>query len=196
MGDFCARHVTDSLFDGIGHLHISGVYQTKALFPDVASLLARAHRAGATTSLDCQWDPTERWDGLAAWLPLTDWLFANEHEALSMTGRSSVSDALRALSGRTSCPVIKCGASGARLLMGGTEMHAPARAVSVVDTIGAGDNFNAAFLYARLAREQSLLDAVIFANAAASRSCMFRGGTDARSSFDDVTRFMETETPR
>jgi len=196
MGIFCGRHVTDSLFDGIGHLHLSGVYQAKALFPDIASLLARAHRAGATTSLDCQWDPTERWDGLAAWLPLTDWLFTNEQEALSMTGRSSVADALRSLAVRTSCPVVKCGASGARLFIDGTDTHLAGRAVPVVDTIGAGDNFNAGFLFAHLVRRQPLLTAATFANAAAGRSCMFRGGTDARSSFDDIMHLMDTENPQ
>ena len=192
MGKFSARHITDTLFGGLRHLHIAGHYQARALLPEIASLLARARAAGATTSMDCQWDPTERWEGLTPWLPLVDMLFANEQEALSMTGSRTLSEALAALASRTRCPVIKAGAQGAHIMVDGRDTRVPARAVEVVDTIGAGDNFDAAFLFASLEKGMAPATAAAFACAAASRSCLFRGGTDARSSFDDVLCFMET----
>ncbi|MGA2976920.1 MAG: carbohydrate kinase family protein [Spirochaetia bacterium] len=194
MVRFTLTDIPDALFHDLRHLHISGVYQTKALLPHVAGILARAADAGATTSLDCQWDPGERWEGLDSWLPRLSWLFANAQEARSMTGTNGTAEALRALADQTPCPVVKTGAEGARAIVNGRETLVPAAPVDVVDTIGAGDNFNAGFLFAVMEKDMHLLEAVRFANAAGGLSCTFRGGTDARSSWQDVCHFMEKQT--
>jgi ribokinase len=194
MAKFGAEHIADELFDGLGHLHVSGVYQTRALLPHVAGLLARAASAGASTSMDCQWDPSERWERLADWLPRLDLLLANVQEARSMTGAPSASEALAALAARTRCPVIKQGAEGASAMLDGRVVRAPATVVEVVDTIGAGDNFAAGYLYAYLEERLPLLACLRAANAAASRSCAFRGGTAARTAWTEVRRRMETPT--
>jgi sugar/nucleoside kinase (ribokinase family) len=152
-------------------------------------LLARAAERGATCSLDCQWDPSGRWHHLDDWLPRIDWLFANAEEARSMTRPSA--DALRALADRTRCPVIKNGPAGASVIADGRRLDVPASPVDVVDTIGAGDNFDAGFLYAVVELGMALPDAVRAANAAAGRSCAFRGGTRARTTWRDVLSFME-----
>jgi ribokinase len=197
MGAFSLRDIPDAVFDGLRHLHVSGVYQTGALRPHVAGLLARAEAAGATTSLDCQWDPSEAWERLDEWLPRAGWLFANAQEALSMTRRDGATDldgALRALARRTRRPVVKDGARGACALVDGEEVRAAAAAVTVVDTIGAGDNFDAGFLYATIEKDLPLREALRAANAAGGLSCTFRGGTAARSTWRDVQSFMETHT--
>ncbi len=192
MGRFSAEDIDPAMFDGLGHLYVSGIYQADALRLGVGGLLSRARNAGATTSLDCQWDPSEKWQGLDEWLPHVSWLLVNVQEAASMTGRADPGEALEALAGRTPCPVIKAGPAGAWVLDDGRPLLVPARPVRVVDTIGAGDNFNAAFVFAVLEKGLPVVDAVKVANAAAGRSCTFRGGTDARSSWEDVMRFMET----
>jgi sugar/nucleoside kinase (ribokinase family) len=193
MGRFSLSDVPDELFRGMAHLHVSGVYQAASLLPDVAALLARAQRAGATTSLDCQWDPSGQWEGLSQWLPRVDWLFANEEEALSMTRRTGDAlEALEDLARRCKCPVVKRGAHGATLMVEGRPVTVASPTVSVVDTIGAGDNFDAAFLHAVIEQGLPLPECGRFATAAAARSCTFRGGTAARSTLQDVQRFMET----
>ena len=191
MGAFSAAHIPPNLFRRARHLHVSGIYQAVALLPDVTGVLARAADAGATTSLDCQWDPSERWDNLDAWLPRVDWLFLNEQEARSITGQADPPRALRALAARTRRPVLKAGPAGAWVMDGSTELHAPGQGVTVVDTIGAGDTFDAGFLFAVLEKNMDVGAAARFANAAAARSCTFRGGTAAASSYEDVVRFME-----
>ncbi len=192
MGELAAAHVPAAAFDGLRHLHVSGVYQMASLLPDVDGLLSRAADAGASTSLDCQWDPTEHWDRLDGWLARVDWLFVNEQEARSMTGESGPEQALRALALRTRCPVLKAGPAGAWVMDGeGRSVNVPALRVTVVDTIGAGDNFDAGFLFAALEKARGPADAARFANAAAARSCTFRGGTAAHSTYQDVIRFME-----
>jgi ribokinase len=191
MGAFSTAHIPAGLFRRARHLHIAGVYQALSLIPDIASVLARAADAGATTSLDCQWDPTERWENLDAWLPRVDWLFVNEQEARSMTGEAEPQRALRALAARTRRPVLKAGSAGAWVMDGNGELHVPGQAVTVVDTIGAGDTFDAGFLFAVIEKDMETGPAARFANAAAARSCTFRGGTAAASTFQDVIRFME-----
>ncbi len=190
MGKFSLADIPDGLLDGMAHLHVSGIYHAKALLPQVSDLLARAAATGATCSLDCQWDPAGRWEHLEEWLPRIDWLFANADEARSMTGRAGPADALRALADRTRCPVIKNGAAGASVMADGRRVDQPAPRVEVVDTIGAGDNFDAGFLYAAIEMGMAPPDAVRAANAAAGRSCTFRGGTLARSTWQDVISFM------
>jgi sugar/nucleoside kinase (ribokinase family) len=191
MGAFSAADVPDAAFDGLRHLHVAGMYQLRALLPGVAALLSRARAAGASTSIDCQWDPAERWEGLREWLPLLDWLFVNGQEARSMTGAPDVEAALRGLGRLTRSPVVKAGAEGGLALDGGELLRAPSIPVAVVDTIGAGDNFDAGFLFASLELGLAPREALAFAAAAGSLSCTFRGGTGGRSSWRDVKRFME-----
>ncbi len=191
MAEFAEAHVGEKVFRGLRHLHVSGIFQALALLPGLSRLIGRARSVGASVSLDCQWDQSERWERVDQWMANVDWLFANSDEACSMTGRASAEDALRALGSRTKCPVVKAGAGGALVLQDGTPVAVPAPRVSVVDTVGAGDNFDAGFLYGMLERGMTLLEGARFANAAAARSCMFRGGTGSWSKASDIDAFLE-----
>ncbi|MCY4145930.1 MAG: PfkB family carbohydrate kinase, partial [Chloroflexi bacterium] len=64
---------------------------------------------------------------------------------------------------------LKLGAGGCRLLSGATDAHVPGFAVEVVDTIGAGDAFAAAFIWADL-QGYSLADCGTIANAMGAAS--------------------------
>ena len=191
MAEFSLVDVGAGVFQDLRHLHVSGIFQADAMLPDLGTLLSRARGAGATVSLDCQWDQTERWDRLEEWLPSVDWLFANADEACSMTRCRQPVQALEALAARTKCPVVKAGESGALLWVGGHCVEVPAPHVEVVDTVGAGDNFDAGFLYGTIEEQMPLVEAVRFANAAAALSCAYRGGTGACSSAHAVTLFMK-----
>lgn len=79
-----------------------------------------------------------------------DLLFANEHEALQLTGAATLGEALATLAGKVPTLVITLGAAGALALQGGERIEIPAAPVgTVVDTTGAGDLFAAGFLVAR-----------------------------------------------
>jgi sugar/nucleoside kinase (ribokinase family) len=191
MAEFSLVDVGAGVFQELQHLHVSGIFQADAMLPDVEALFSRARSAGATVSLDCQWDQTERWDRLEKWLPFVDWLFANADEACSMTRCRQPAQALEALAARTKCPVVKTGEKGALLWVDGRCIEVPAPRVEVVDTVGAGDNFDAGFLYGTIEEQMPLVEAVRFANAAAALSCTYRGGTGACSSAHVVTLFMK-----
>lgn len=79
-----------------------------------------------------------------------DLLFANEDEALQLTGARDLGEALAMLAAKVPTLVITRGAKGALALEDGVRVEVPAAPVAqVVDTTGAGDLFAAGFLTAR-----------------------------------------------
>lgn len=133
------------------HLHI-GELATLAEHPG----LARAARAaGLSVSVDCSWDEAvlARCD-LPALLDGVDLFLPNAMEAEALRRHAPLAD-------HAPLVVVKEGAAGARALSGGASVSRPARAAHVVDTVGAGDAFNAGFIDAWLARRplEECLDA-------------------------------------
>ena len=86
------------------------------------------------------------------------------------------------------------GAAGVWWLDGTTLRHAPAFAVPVVDTLGAGDVWHGAFALA-LAEGQDEPAAVRFASAAAALKCTRTGGREGTPSRADLTAFLKETTP-
>lgn len=79
-----------------------------------------------------------------------DLLFANENEALQLTGRTDLESAMAQLASKVSTLVVTRGAKGATAIEDGERISIPAAPVGeVVDTTGAGDLFAAGFLAAR-----------------------------------------------
>jgi sugar/nucleoside kinase (ribokinase family) len=79
-----------------------------------------------------------------------DLLFANEDEAMQLTGARDLSGALAELSAKVPTLVVTRGAAGALAVEKGERVQVPAFQVKkVVDTTGAGDLFAAGFLAAR-----------------------------------------------
>ncbi len=77
-----------------------------------------------------------------------DVLFANEAEAISLTGAGSLDEAVKALSGRCRLVALTRGPEGSLVLEGDAVIEVPAMPVhEVVDTTGAGDLYAAGFLY-------------------------------------------------
>ncbi len=175
------------------HAHFTGVYLQDGLRGDLADLLRQARERGLSTSLDSQWDPAGTWQGLAEWLPLLDIFFCNQDEARSITGEEDARKACLVLRRRTARPLVKLGAEGALYCDEPSQrvVHAPTRRVEAVDTTGAGDAFDAGFLYAALDRRMDLPEAVRFANAVGTRCCLFRGGVEARSTYPQILEFLK-----
>jgi len=190
---FDGRDIQGGVLEGISHVHFAGPYLQTKLRPEITRLLDTARGLGLTTSLDTQWDPEEEWQYFSEWAPRLDVLLVNADEAVSITGTDTPEKACERLAALTPCPLVKAGRRGALVVEEGRVKAVPTYRAEVVDTTGAGDSFDAAFLYARLERDMSLLGAAKFGNAAGARCCAHRGGVSARSSCADVLAFMERE---
>lgn len=149
-----------------GTVVLAGYFLLPKLRGDAArELLTAAHSNGALTVLDTGW-PAEGWtDAVQAEvrdvLGCVDLFLPNSDELEGLTGNPDPQAAALALAAQTSTMVAaKLGAGGAGLaLPDGTWLHSAARPITPVDSTGAGDGFNAAFL-ACLARRDSPVQAL------------------------------------
>ncbi len=165
-----ARHW--DLVEGSALTALLGVFSWPGLsLARTAPLFARARRAGKTTVLDTGWDP-EGWTAptlaaLQGLLAQTSIFLPNLDEARAITGAAGASEAARALAGLgPEVVVVKLGREGSLARAGGRELRQAALPAEVVDTVGAGDVFNAGFLQAR--RQGRSLEACLRAGSAAA----------------------------
>jgi sugar/nucleoside kinase (ribokinase family) len=117
---------------------------------DVSSIFRLAHQNHLTVSLDTNYDPKEKW-GLGRDNPLrdTDIFFPNETEIKQITRQPDVESAMKSL-GYISTIVVKRGKTGAFARQKNEIKTVTAMKVKVKDTVGAGDSFDAGFLYGYL----------------------------------------------
>ena len=170
------------------HVHVSAWFLLDDLRPGLAGLLRAARAAGATVSLDTNFDPAGRWlDGdLERALDELDLLLLNLTEARALSGESDPRAAARALARRGGAVAVKLGPEGAVVVDGDEVVTAGPPPVEVVDTTGAGDNFNAGLLAARLGG-RSLADSLRLALACGALSTRALGGAGAQPSLEAAT---------
>lgn len=190
IGEFGPEHFLFEDLIEFDHVHTGGPYIQDRFIGEIVSVLRFAKENGISTSIDPQWDGTETWNHLSEWLPYLDYFFCNWDEASSITGEPDPEKACMALVQKTACPVVKIGEQGALIAQDGAVIRIPSKKVEVIDNTGAGDSFDAGFLFARLEKGLSLVEATEFANGVAARSCRFVGGVNARSKFSEIIEFL------
>ena len=161
------------------HFHLSSLFLHKALQPQLPALFRQFKAAGLTLSLDTNDDPDNRWGyPLDELLDLIDIFLPNEDEACRITGKPDAGSAIEVLAKRVPLVAVKCGKDGSLVQQGARRRHVPADTVTPVDTIGAGDSFNAGFLAAYL-RGETPEACAAFGNRTAALSTLRAGGTEA-----------------
>jgi sugar/nucleoside kinase (ribokinase family) len=184
-GAVSALRPSDVDFAGVRHVHVSSLFLQPALAAGLAGVFARAQAAGVTTSLDTNWDPSGRWEGVGAILAHTDVFLPNTAELAAITGVADPETAAATLVATGVTVVLKEGAAGARAWWPGGSAAVRALVVDVVDTTGAGDGFNAGFLAGHLDGapvERSLAMAAV----AGALSTRASGGTAAQCTPDEL----------
>ena len=135
-------------------LHLTGI--TPALGPDCLAAVRRAMEVAREAGIPVSFDPNIRlklWsvesarESLLGLLPLVDWLLVGHEEVEMLTGQRDPERGAGILLGRgPGTVVVKLGSAGALAVTESEAVNAPAFPVEVVDTIGAGDAFDAGFI--------------------------------------------------
>jgi sugar/nucleoside kinase (ribokinase family) len=161
------------------HLHLSSYFLQKALRPRVPDLFRLAREAGLSTSLDTNDDPDDRWESdVLAVLPWVDVLLPNEYEACRLARIDDPMRALDFLAPRVPLVVMKRGEKGVLARRGAEVFEASTPTVAAVDTIGAGDSFDAGFVH-QFIRGAKIEECLRYGNLSGALSTTRSGGTEA-----------------
>jgi sugar/nucleoside kinase (ribokinase family) len=179
MAEMTVADLDLSYLTSARHFHLSSLFLQTALHPGLPELFDHLKQAGLTLSLDTNDDPSGNWAGiLPTLLDKIDLLLPNEDEIKKIARKSTLEEALDALAPRIPLIVVKCGSRGALVQQGSQRDWVAPVVVEPVDTIGAGDSFNAGFLRAYLNGDDPL-HAAEFANVTGALSTLRSGGTEA-----------------
>ena len=173
-GDLDLDYLADSQ-----HFHFSSYYLQNGLRPRVGELFRHLKSKGLTISLDTNDDPDDRWEGgLHELLKYVDVFLPNEREACKAAGTDDLENAVQKLSSMVPLLVVKLGRKGAIAVRGSERFVCPPREVVPVDTVGAGDSFDAGFLH-QFVRGAGLQECLKSGNSAGALSTTRPGGTEA-----------------
>lgn len=161
------------------HLHLASYYLQRALRPRIGELFRNAKAKGLTTSLDTNDDPDGKWgEDLLEVLRFVDIFLPNEREAKKIARTVGIEEAMAKLASLCRIVVVKMGAEGARAREGSKEWCCAGIKVNTIDSVGAGDSFDAGFIHRFLdgAAPEKCLES---ANRAGAFSTTRAGGTEA-----------------
>jgi sugar/nucleoside kinase (ribokinase family) len=172
------------------HFHLSSYFLQRGLRPRIGELLRYMKSKGLTTSLDTNDDPDDRWnEDLREVLSFVDVLLPNEREACKLARTDDLNAAISTLSEYVPLVVVKLGAKGAMAVRGKERVAAPAQPLTPVDSVGAGDSFDAGFLH-QYVRGADLASCLALGNLAGALSTTCPGGTEAFRDVEHRKKFL------
>lgn len=172
------------------HFHLSSYYLQRAMQPRIVELFRYMKAKGLTVSLDTNDDPEDKWEGgLNEVLRHVDVFLPNEREACKAEGTEDLEEAIGKLSKLVPLVVVKLGPKGALAQRGAERVTCPSKEVVPVDTVGAGDSFDAGFLH-QYVRGADLRTCLISGNLAGALSTTRPGGTEAFRDSDHRDKFI------
>lgn len=179
IAEMTINDIPKGVFNKAKHLHMAAYFLQRRLRPAVAKIFRMAKEAGLSISFDPGCDPEGKWD-IKDTLKYVDILFLNEVEA----GYIKIKNVSKKM-----ITVIKRGKEGAEMIVNGKKYLArPPAGIKVVDTTGAGDSFDAGFVYGFLKGfpcDYSLR----FACVAGTLSTRGLGGTTTQPTEQEVRKF-------
>lgn len=178
------------------HLHVSGyLFLNRDSGEGVLRLLSHARRINVTTSIDIE--------GVAEYNPmlleklrgLFDYVMVGEREAKRFTLQDKEDKLVDELFNKLEARVVAVKLGGRGCIVASLEesLHIPPLQVKALDTTGAGDAFNAGFLYG-LIRNLSIEEAGILGNAVGGYKCLGIGARhlptlqDIKDTFPEIKR--------
>ncbi|MBI3175389.1 MAG: carbohydrate kinase family protein [Chloroflexi bacterium] len=184
-----ALDIADDLLRQSRHLHVASYFLQTKLQPDLPALFGRARSFRVSTSLDTNYDPSERWAGFDELLAVTNVLLPNEAEAKSLAGAETAEEAAKNLGAKVETLAVKLGKDGALGVLRSRRVQVQSIPANVVDTVGAGDSFDAGFIYGYLngwELEKSLRLACI----CGALSTQHAGGTNGQPTLEEALNYV------
>jgi len=189
VADLQAADIADGLLAQARHLHVASYFLQTKLQAGLPALFKRARALGLSTSLDTNYDPSETWAGFDELLAVTNVFLPNEAEARSLTGTEDVDEAAGRLGPKVEALAIKLGKAGALGISESQRVQVESIPVKVMDTVGAGDSFDAGFLYGYL-QGWDLGKSLRLGTMCGALSTRMPGGTAAQPTLEEATAFL------
>jgi sugar/nucleoside kinase (ribokinase family) len=164
---------------------------------DIPALFRKARAEGLTTAYDANagdgWEEKEQLQLLENGIyPATDIVFLNEYEGSCLTGKSEPLEVLKNAAPGAKVVALKLGSEGA--LIRGEDRVIQIAAFPLPeppkDTVGAGDSFQAAFLYFYL-KQYPLEECGLLAAANSASTVRYTGGTPGQLDLSGLGRFLK-----
>jgi sugar/nucleoside kinase (ribokinase family) len=170
------------------HLHIGSL----ECIDEMRAVMELARERGATISSDCQDGPHLHDPYICQeWLSPLDIFMPNAREAMIVAETQTVEEAARRLAQWVKIVVVKDGANGSWVAHDRELIHVPGvNAGAVVDTTGAGDCFNAGFLYGYVSKRASLDTCGRYGNICGGLSVTGVGGATTAPTHEELGAWM------
>lgn len=175
------------------HFHLSSCFLLPKVLTRLPEIYQRAKEAGLTTSLDPQWEPHEKWNlDLPSVMEYLDVFLLNEAEFLNITNSKDLRAGMEKTCSGNNIIVVKQGTLGSTVYSKQSGFIHNGRYLNpdIADTIGAGDSFNAGFIY-KFIKGNELAEYQNFGNLAGAVSTTKPGGTAAFNNPDEVLKTIE-----
>jgi sugar/nucleoside kinase (ribokinase family) len=171
------------------HLHFSSYFLQPGMWKGLGQLFRLARKLGLTTSFDMQWDPKETWDmDMEDILPHVNVFLPNEMELKSLTGKKDLYEAIDSVKKYSETIVIKRGNKGSIVVQDNNLFDLPSFLnEKVIDTVGAGDSFNAGFIF-KYIKNENISECQKFGNLAGAVSTTAAGGTTAFKNYESFRK--------
>lgn len=187
--EFDISKVPDEVIKQAKHVHALYYNETKnEMYQD---FFKKVRSLGITSSFDIGYDVTETWnENIFDVVKYVDIFMPNEKESISYTRKQTAEEALEFMSKIGSTVVVKKGNNGSIGYRNGEFASSEPFLAKCVDTTGAGDAFNAGFIYGWL-QNQSLEDCLTIGNATGSRSVQRYGGNPGFPYLEELKTFLK-----
>jgi sugar/nucleoside kinase (ribokinase family) len=158
---------------------------------ELPSIITNVKRYNKKLLIDTGWLENMELSSIAHILENVEVFSPNDMEACRITGTDDIEDALDILSKYVDIAVIKLGRHGSIAKKGDKIFRVPARNEFVeVDTTGAGDLFNAGFIFGYL-KGWDIQRCLKMGNLTGGFSISFIGGMDDSFTYENISRYMD-----
>ncbi|MEK4533350.1 sugar kinase [Solibacillus sp. FSL K6-1554] len=194
------EHITDELLNGVSIVHLTGVFL--AIAPKNLQIVLAVLKKAKEKNIKISFDPNIRlklWtieDARKAYeqiFPYVDILLAGMEE-VELIQHDVSKPALEAFAKQHGIGqlVIKDGANGAKLYSENMWHEKEAFKITPIDTVGAGDGFDAGYIYAAL-HNYSPIESLTFANAVGALVTTVKGDNEGLPELQEVLDFMNNK---